>query len=67
MIRLDFRTQAVRKRDAAPALNLVADRCCEVLPSVIAWKGSEDETYRLYLDSRLAELEHAARLAREAL
>lgn len=67
MIRLDFRTQAVRKRNAAPALNYVADRCCEVLPTILAWNESESERHRLFLDSRLAELEHAARLAREAL
>ena len=67
MIRLDFSTEASRRKAAAPYLNYVADRACEVVPAIVSWRESEKAEYRLYLASRLAELEHAARVAREAL
>jgi len=57
---------AETRQDPKPYLEHVAVRIAEVLPAVLTY-DREDLTARLMLDGRLGELEHACRLAREAL
>lgn len=54
------------RQDPKPYLEHVAVRIAEVLPAVLTY-DTEDLTARLALEGRLGELEHACRLAREAL
>jgi hypothetical protein len=54
------------RQDPKPYLEHVAVRIAEVLPAVLTY-DTEDLTARMTLDARLGELEHACRLAREAL
>lgn len=65
MIRMNL--TALPKVNARPHLDHVADRMAEVLPAVLAYRETTDETARLYLEARLAELQHACELARRAL
>lgn len=54
------------KQDVRPLIEHVAVRIAEVLPAVLTY-DREDLDARLALESRLYELEHACRVAREAL
>lgn len=54
------------RQDPKPYLEHVAVRIAEVLPAVLTY-DAEDLTARMALESRLYELEHACKLAREAL
>lgn len=58
---------APRRPNARPHLNHLADRMAEVLPAIIAYRETSDGQSRLYLESRIGELEHACRMARKAL
>ena len=54
------------RQDVRPHLDHVAVRMAEVLPAVLTY-DREDLEARLTLESRLYELEHACKVAREAL
>jgi hypothetical protein len=54
------------RQDPKPYLEHVAVRIAEVLPAVLTY-DAEDLTARMALEGRLGELEHACKLAREAL
>lgn len=56
-----------KRHNARPHLDYVADRMAEVLPAVVAYRETLDETRRLTLEARLGELQHACELARRAL
>jgi hypothetical protein len=55
------------KPQAKPYVDHVAACMAEVLPAVVAWRESDEETPRFTLESRLAELQHACEMARRAL
>ena len=55
------------KPKARPYVDHVAACMSEVLPAVMAWQESNEEVDRFTLDSRLADLEHACRIARSVL
>ena len=55
------------KPQAGPSVEHVAACISEVLPAVMAWRGSDEETDRYALESRLADLQHACEMARRAL
>ena len=55
------------KPQARPYVDHVAERMAEVLPAVMAWRASDEETARFVLESRLADLQHACEMARRAL
>ena len=59
-------TAVETKQDVRPHLDHVAVRIGEVLPAVVTY-DRDDLQARMTLESRLYELEHACRLAREAL
>ena len=54
------------RQDPKPYLEHVAVRIAEVLPAVLTY-DRKDLQARLALDDRLADLEHACRIARETL
>lgn len=59
---------AVQTKPAArPYVDHVAVCISEVLPAVMAWQESDEETHRYALESRLSELEHACQMARRVL
>ena len=58
---------APRTQNARPYINHVGVCMAEVFPAIVAFNEGRDEASRLYLENRLAELEHACTLARRVL
>ena len=64
-MRLDLRAKKIGQ-PASDYLDHVGERIADVLPEILSWR-SRPADRRLPLESRLYELEHACRIAREKL
>lgn len=61
-------TATPKRTDAKPYINHVGVAMAEVFPAIVAYNESDGDLEKaLYLEGRLADLEHACKIARGVL